>query len=301
MYSKLKEVFDLVGVIDVSRYDNYLNHPEFNNIKSIFVVGLAYPSIVFKHKEEQYLASIYTYGLDYHKIIKDLALKVIGNEKATILVDSHQIDERKCLALTGLAYRGKNDLMINKDYGSYFFIGLVLTENLYPEVITINNDSCGDCIICLKACPMKALENGFQIDKCLSSLNQIKKPLSAKAIKKNYLLMGCDICQLVCPKNKNLKEITHNYTKTLPTAYIEVADLFNLTNQQFNHKYNNHAYLWRGKTILLRNALTLLLKYKNTSYNNKIKETILNSDYPDWYKKDALIILEKLKSLENQQ
>ncbi len=297
MYNKLKKVFDLVGVIDVNRYEGYLNHQEFNNIKSIFVVGLAYPHIVFKNEKNSYLSSIYTYGTDYHNVVRNLAKQAIGEEKATILVDSHEINERKCLALTGLAYKAKNDLMINKDYGSYFFIGLILAEKHYPEVIVENNDSCGDCTICIKACPMNALTGGFQIDKCLSALNQLKAPLNEQTIKKNYLLMGCDICQLVCPKNKNIKEIKHNYTKPLPTAYIEIEDLFNLSNKQFNNKYGAHAYAWRGKTILLRNALTLLLKYKNTNYNNLIKETLRNPNFPEWYKTDAKTILEQLEKL----
>lgn len=297
MFNKLKQVFDLVGVIDVKRYPNYDKIEEFKDVKSIFVIGLAYPHIVFKNKEDEYLSSVYTYGLDYHLVLKELVNKTLDGFEYEVLVDNHNLDERKCIELTGLAYKGKNDLMINEDYGSFFFIGLVLTKKRYDEVIVENNDSCGTCEICIKACPVNALVDGFDIDKCLSAENQRKQPLKERSIKKNYLLLGCDICQLVCPKNKNIITKYNQLVDPLSTAYIKIDDLFELTNKEFNKKYRHHAYLWRGKTLLLRNALTILLKYKNTKYNDKIKKTIANPNYPLWYKEDAIKILEQLQQL----
>lgn len=292
----LKNTFDFVGVIDKTKYPDNKEHVELDNISSIFVVGLAYPSVTLKQKQDRLLGSIYTYGYDYHDVIKDLVDETLEGYEYEVLVDNHNLDERKCLELTGLAYWAKNDLMIHRDFGSYFFIGLVLSKEKYPEIIVENNDSCGDCTICIRACPVNALKGGYQIDKCLSTLNQLKEPFTLEVIKKNYLLLGCDICQKVCPKNKITIENYHEKFSVQETTYVLVDDLFKMSNKEFFNKYGKHAYLWKGKTLLLRNALTILLRQKNTNYNEEIRKTIAEEKYPAWYKKDAKNILEMLES-----
>lgn len=297
MYEKLKKSFDFVGVINKTKYDNYKDYEILNDISSIFVVLLAYPKVYLKQEEDRLLGSIYTYGYDYHNVIKNLVNKSLKGFEYTCLVDNHNLNERRCLELTGLAYWAKNDLMINKDLGSYFFIGLVLTKKHYKEVIVKNNDSCGDCKICINSCPVNALDKGFDIDKCMSAKNQLKEPFTDDLIKKNYLLLGCDICQRVCPKNKIVTGNYHRDLKVKETAYVDIIDLFKLSNQEFKKKYGKHAYLWKGKTILLRNALVILLRQKNRKYNDLIEATIKSNKYPLWYKKDATKILSMLKKV----
>lgn len=299
IYEKLKESFDFVGAFNVERYSNYEKQEDFNGIKTVFVVGLAYPREQLMQQRDRFVASMYSYGLDYHDVLKGLMHETLKGENYKALVDNHEIDERKCLEITGLAYRGKNNLMIHREFGSFFFIGLVLTEEEYPEIIEQNVDSCGDCNICLKACPVGALsEFGYDVSKCMSGKNQSKRSLSEEVIMKNYLLLGCDICQIVCPKNRGL-DIKYNEKFNIrPTTYVLMSDLFELSNKEFKEKYGKHAYTWRGKTILLRNALTLLLKQKNTEYNELIKATIISDKYPLWYKTDAINILNKLEEIK---
>lgn len=297
MYEILKESFDFVGIINKTRYDNYEEHEILKDVSSIFVVALAYPKVSLKQQNDKLLGSVYTYGYDYHNVIKDIINEKLKGKEYTVLVDNHSLNERKCLELTGLAYWAKNDLMINKDFGSFFFIGLVLTKMKYKEVIVENNDSCGECTICINACPVNALVNGFDIEKCMSAKNQLKVPFSEELVKKNYLLMGCDICQKVCPKNKNIETKYLDDLLVKETTYVLIEDLFKMSNKEFKNKYGKHAYLWKGKTLLLRNALTLLLKQKNKSYNELIKETINSDKYPNWYKVDAKNILKKLETI----
>ncbi|WP_025725221.1 epoxyqueuosine reductase [Acholeplasma granularum] len=297
---RLKEAFDFVGVIDTNRYLDIKFDYNLIGYESIFVVGLGYPNTYLKHEKDKLTASMYTYGYDYHDVLKTLmheSLKDLGIEYKA-LVDNHTVDERKCLELTGLAFKGKNNLMINKNLGSFFFIGLVVTKNKYPELIVKNNDSCGDCTICIKACPVKALDDGFDWKKCISGYNQEKRSLTDYEIEKNTLLMGCDICQRVCPYNKGVNSTNIEAFHAKPTAYVIINDLFDLTQKDFNKKYGKHAYVWRGKTLLLRNALTILLRQKNTAYNDKIKETLNDKKYPEWYKVDANNILEKLEKFK---
>lgn len=300
IYEKLKEAFDFVGVIDVKRYETYRKDELLDDYKSIFVVGLAYPNVYLKHEKDSLTASMYTYGYDYHDVIKELMKETLKDvdEDYLALSDNHSIIEQKCLEMTGMAYHAKNNLMIHKEFGSYFFIGLVLTKNHYKEVREENTDSCGSCTICIKACPVNALFEGFDSSKCISSYNQQKRSLTDYEISKNTLLLGCDICQRVCPKNKGINVTRTEAFLAKPTAYVLINDLFDLTNKEFLAKYGKHAYTWRGKTLLLRNALTILLKQKNTSFNEKIKETLISDKYPFWYKEDAKNILEKLEKID---
>jgi len=294
LYHSLVKHFDFVGIINKATYEKH--KPFLYPYETIFVVGLSYPNKPYAHKKDALTASMYTYGFDYHNVIKK-RLTPFLNEDTLILVDNHTIDERLCLALTGLAFLGKNNLMIHKDYGSYFFIGLLLSKQKYDEVIVDNFDSCGTCEICINACPVNALFKGYDVNKCMSAYNQSKRPLTDEEIKHNYLLLGCDICQRVCPKNKNIKESQTLEFYPKDHSYVLIDDLFHLSNKAFKEKYGQAAYLWRGKTLLLRNALTILLKTKNTAYNHLIKETIDSDGYPQWYKDDARRILKKLEEL----
>lgn len=300
VYERLKSAFDFVGVIDADKYLSKKFDYNLVGYESIFVVGLGYPNTYLKHEKDRLTASMYTYGYDYHDVMRSLmhaSLKDLDIEYKA-LVDNHTIDERKCLEMTGLAFHGKNNLMIHKDLGSYFFIGLVLTKTKYEEVIEVNTLSCGECTICIKACPVGALDNGFDWATCISGYNQEKRSLSDYEISKNTLLMGCDICQRVCPYNKGVNSTSVEAFREKPTSYVIIQDLFDLSNKAFLEKYGKHAYTWRGKTILLRNALTILIKQKNTAYNEDIRKTIDDPKYPDWYKKDAINMLKKLEQFE---
>lgn len=300
VYEKLKEAFDFVGTIDADRYQSIKFDYNLVGYESIFVVGLGYPNTYLKHENDKLTASMYTYGYDYHDVMRSMmheALKEL-NVEYKALVDNHTINERKCLEMTGLAFHGKNNLMIHKDLGSFFFIGLVLTKEKYPEVIEENKLSCGDCTICIKACPVGALDNGFDWPTCISGYNQEKRALTDYEISKNALLMGCDICQRVCPYNKGVNSTRVEAFREKPTSYVIIQDLFDLTNKEFMEKYGKHAYTWRGKTLLLRNALTILLRQKNVAYNDMIRQTIIVPKYPDWYKEDAQNILNKLEKFD---
>ena len=300
VYEKLTEAFDFVGTIDADRYQSIKFDYNLVGYESIFVVGLGYPNTYLKHEKDKLTASMYTYGYDYHDVMRSMMHEALRdlNIEYKALVDNHTINERKCLEMTGLAFHGKNNLMIHKDLGSFFFIGLVLTKEKHPEIIEENKLSCGDCTICIKACPVKALDNGFDWPTCISGYNQEKRALTDYEISKNTLLMGCDICQRVCPYNKGVNSNKVEAFREKPTSYVIIKDLFDLTNKEFMEKYGKHAYTWRGKTLLLRNALTILLRQKNVAYNDMIRETILDPKYPDWYKEDAQNILNKLEKFD---
>ena len=98
----------------------------------------------------------------------------------------------------------------------------------------------------------------------LVGITKKKRALTDYEISKNTLLMGCDICQRVCPYNKGVNSNKLEAFREKPTSYVIIKDLFDLTNKEFMEKYGKHAYTWRGKTLLLlRNARILLQTKKH--------------------------------------
>ena len=163
------------------------------------------------------------------------------------------------------------------------------------EILVDNFDSCGDCRICIDACPTNALsEKGYDSYKCISNFNQEKRPLSIEEIKANYCLFGCDICQLVCPKNINIKQSKLESFKLSGKEGVDILDLFKLSEKEFKEKYSEMAYNWKGKTILLRNALTILLRQNNYKYNDLIEESLKKYQSP-WFQETAKLIFKELK------
>ena len=301
LYDTFKQQFDVVGVIKSSTYfDLAIKHtPNTPKPKypTMVVVALAYPKRILHHEKEYLIPSFYTFGSDYHLTLKNRMLKALLNLNINyeLMVDNHPHNERAAAVAAGIGFFGKNQLIINKDFGSYMFLGIVFVDqDIDEEIIQVVNDDCGDCVKCLQACPTKAIdESGFKVDQCISHFNQTKKDLTEKEIKANYLLFGCDICQTVCPKNLNKGKIIHPEFELNGKEKVSIIDLFKLSEQQFNNKYAGMSYLWKGKTVLMRNALLLMIKYKLKDYNDLIFSSI-NQSKPGWYNKLAAKALEEL-------
>lgn len=299
--------FDLVSVIQTADYIeaaqiNKRGIPE-QDYPTLIVLGYAYPKRIFKHSDTHLIPSFYTFGRDYHSLMKEKIEAICQSiPHATVYgVDNHPLDERLMAELSGVGFKGKNQLIINKQLGSYFFLGYVLLDlsinQTYPLEI---NDSCGDCHRCIDVCPGHALsENGYDITKCLSAYNQEKKALTLKEIKQNYSLFGCDICQLVCPKNINKGNLIHSEFNLSGKEKVSIRDLFTMSQKEFYNKYSDMAYLWRGKTILMRNASMVLLKRNQTEYIDLIKSSLELFHMP-WYKNTTQIILNEFKKIESQ-
>ncbi|MGE4571591.1 MAG: epoxyqueuosine reductase [Candidatus Izemoplasmatales bacterium] len=301
-----KKEFDLVGVIHTKEYiekAKLMNKaiPD-KKFPTMVVLALAYPKRMIKQNHTHLVASFYTFGKDYHLVMKEKIQSICDHFDFAYEygVDNHPLDERLAASIAGLGYFAKNQLIINKDYGSYIFLAYVLLDiKLDQEIKYLIDDDCKDCTKCIEACPTNALQEGSYIqERCMSHYNQSKKILSEEEIKKNYTLFGCDICQMVCPKNIKKGQIVHPEFELSNKEKVSIEDLFTLSQKDFNQKYNDMAYLWKGKTILMRNALTLLLNQKNTSYNHLIEKSISKFNMP-WYKETAEHILKELKKVEN--
>lgn len=208
--------------------------------------------------------SLYARGLDYHTVVTG-RLNTICNflsekyENGRFLpgADNSPLPERQAAWRCGIGLRGKNGLVIVPPYGSYVFLGTILTDaELDPPEHTPAPDCIG-CGKCLSACPGNALgERGVEVSRCLSELTQKKGTLTAEEeslLKAHPLIWGCDRCQQVCPYNAHpalspLLEFRERLVDNLVSA-----DLEGLTNRTFREKYGDRSFAWRGPAPLRRN------------------------------------------------
>ena len=208
--------------------------------------------------------SLYARGRDYHQVVTgrlnticDILRGKYQNGVFLPAADNSPLPERQAAWRCGIGLRGKNGLVILPPYGSYVFLGTILTDAELELPSRTPSLSCVGCGKCLTACPGGALgEAGVDLDRCLSELTQRKGELTAEqgALLKNHsLIWGCDTCQRVCPYNaapalSPLPEFRERLVDTL-----EGADLDGLTNRTFREKYGDRAFAWRGPAPLRRN------------------------------------------------
>ncbi len=191
---------------------------------------------------------------DYHIIVKmklksitDELSKIYPNEDFYSYVDISWIDEVDLAQKAGLGAKGKNFLFIHNKYGSFVFIGEIATS-LELESVAVEKKECIGCNECIKKCPAKAIsEKGIDENLCLSQLTQKKGELSDEEkalIKKGGLVWGCDVCQTVCPHNKNLPDCNNEFSKDI-INYVDKETLPLI--------YKQRAFGFKGLKILLRN------------------------------------------------
>ena len=222
--------------------------------KSIIVCAFSY-----YNGERKGNISRYAQGADYHLVAREKMKPICEHLKsngfsAESFADTGSLNERVLANLSGIAFLGKNQMAINRELGSYFFIGYIVT-NCELSKNEPNTSQCDGCGRCIKACPLGALsENGFCEEKCLSYITQKKGNLSfeeKEAIKKTKTIWGCDICQEVCPHNQGIA--VTSITEFCENLIIDLDIDEALSNKEFKKMYGNRAFSWRGKQVLLRN------------------------------------------------
>ena len=184
----------------------------------------------------QAVVAMYARGRDYHKVLRqrlqslaDVIEKKIGPFGYRVFVDSGPVMEVEMAIKSGLGWRGKHTLLLNREAGSMFFLGEILVDVPFPvdEPITSH---CGECSACINICPTQAITAPYQLDarRCISYLtieHQGSIPEELRPLMGNRVY-GCDDCQLVCPWNKFAQ--LSSVPDFLPRHGLEHADLLNL-------------------------------------------------------------------------
>lgn len=257
------------------------------------IISIAFP---YYHEEGEESKdngfSIYTKRLDYHRIVK----KYLG-EIATFIeslggcaltfVDSNTLPERYIAYLAGVGFIGRNNMIITERYGSYVFLGEIITDleivckdqRHFEEIKEYKE--CHFCEQCIKECPTKSInKHRCNPNICLSYFTQ-KKELSDKEMKLlKGNIFGCDFCQLKCPYNEGveinvLKEfVTLSYMNETPDVYAS------MDNAYFKEKISHTSCGWRGKNVIRRNAL-IHLAHKGENISEYRGESSYINDYID--------------------
>lgn len=244
--------------------------PEVNTIIS---VGLNYyqSSKVSELPENAGKISIYAWGKDYHKVIekkfkkvKKILLEVDPSSKNKFYVDYGPTMDKVWAVRSGIGWMGKHTNVINTSIGSWFFIGTILTSIEFEPDNSIA-DMCGECRLCIEACPTGAIVDDYLLDanKCISyhtieNENQI--PLEFMGKFENYIF-GCDICQEVCPWNLKLQTETNEIDFASNTIeFINEKELNSLDEIGFKEKFKGRPILRAGLKNLKRNFEIIKVK-----------------------------------------
>ncbi len=186
--------------------------------KSVVVVALSYRQHSAPQTEGEATArgrvAMYAWGDDYHDVIGTKLTELVERMRAElaepfaarVCVDTAPILERELAAAAGIGWIGKNTLVLHHEIGSYFFLGAVVTTlELAPDEPLA--DHCGTCTACLDACPTQAFPKPYEMDasRCISYLTIEHRGDISKAFQKMMgdWVFGCDICQEVCPYNRD--------------------------------------------------------------------------------------------------
>ncbi len=208
--------------------------------------------------------SRYAMGRDYHKVLRnrlqDLAEKVqdeVGKFGYRVFTDSAPVLEVEIAKRAGLGWRGKHTLLLNRDAGSYFFLGEIYTDLPLPHDEPIS-DHCGSCTACIDACPTGAIIAPYQVDarRCISYLTiELKEaiPEEFRPLIGNRVY-GCDDCQLCCPWNRFAQlSPEDDFAVRNGLDVVTLVELFAWTEQEFEDRLTGSAIRRIGYERWLRN------------------------------------------------
>ena len=260
--------------------------------RTIISIALAYPRRLPQQPQKTaYRRGKITpnsWGLDYHYILQDKLERLArGIEELTAdfeykgMVDTGALVDTAVARRAGIGFIGKNGLVISKEFGSYMFLGELIT-NLELEPDQAVDYDCGDCNRCVEACPTSCLLGDSTMDarRCLSFQTQDKGMMDLEFRKKiKTVIYGCDICQICCPYNKGI-DSPPVVDIDPDLAQPELIPFLELSNGQFKEKFGLIAGSWRGKNILQRNAIIALANAHDRSAIPKLLEIIDKGQNP---------------------
>jgi epoxyqueuosine reductase len=260
-----------------------------DNLRSVIVCALNY-NTAYSYSVDAAAApasdeprgwiSRYAWGSDYHEVLweklnaleRSLREKFPGPFAARAYADTGPVAERVFAKYAGLGWLGKNTLLLNEKLGSWFFLGVILTSlDLQATLGTTESpapDLCGNCRQCLDACPTGALVEPYVMDarKCISYLTielrgeipeNLREPMG-------WQVYGCDICQDVCPYNREspvtcMKEFQPRHTNLGESLFQpKLTWLAAMSEEGFRQTFRGSAMKrakWKG---LVRNACIAL-------------------------------------------
>jgi len=205
------------------------------------------PQALLDHDSRAYV-SRYALGRDYHKVLRrrlqELASKIetrVGTFGYRVFVDSAPVLEKPIAEKAGIGWIGKHTNIINKEAGSWFFLGELYTDLPLPVDVAATGH-CGTCRACMDVCPTQAIVAPYKIDarRCISYLtieNREAIPVEFRKAIGNRIY-GCDDCQIFCPWNKFAK----------PTTESDFAPRHGLNSAALTELFGWNEETWLART-----------------------------------------------------
>jgi epoxyqueuosine reductase len=221
-----------------------------------------------KDKTKAYV-SRYAVGRDYHKLIRKRLLQfakkietAVGHFGYRAFADSAPVMEKPIAEKAGLGWMGKHTLILNRQAGSWFFLGELYTDLPLPIDQPISNH-CGSCTACLDICPTQAFVGPYQLDarRCISYLTIENKAAIPEALrsKMGNRVFGCDDCQLICPWNRFAKPTQEkDFQPRHGLTDIQLTEIFAWREEEYLRKTEGSALRRIGYEGWLRNIAVAL-------------------------------------------
>lgn len=263
--------------------------------RSIISIALAYPSKMkdaprSTRSDRRGIFCRASWGYDYHHILRDrlkkleeFILEKVPQAQLKSMVDTGELSDRAVAERAGIGWSGKNCAIITPEFGSFVYLGEMITTIPFPPDKPIE-DMCGTCTKCLEACPTGALVQPGQLDakKCLGYLTQTKGFLEDEYREKiGNRIYGCDTCQMVCPHNRKIDFHFHPEMEPDPEVVKpRLKSLLFISNKEFKEKFGPIAGSWRGKKPLQRNAILALAHYKDVTAIDDLAKVLAEDPRP---------------------
>ncbi|HZZ26192.1 MAG TPA: tRNA epoxyqueuosine(34) reductase QueG [Roseiarcus sp.] len=259
--------------------------------RSVIMLGLNYgpatDPLAALSRPETGAISVYARHRDYHEVLKgklkELAAFLIAAarpEKADgkVFVDTAPVLEKPLAARAGLGWQGKHTNLVSRDFGSWLFLGAILTDlDLPPD--PPETDHCGQCRACLDACPTNAFPAPYRLDarRCISYLTiehegPIPRELRSAIGNRIY---GCDDCLAVCPWNKFAS--VGREAKLAARADLEappLAELARLDDASFRSVFAGGPIKRVGRARFVRNVMIAIGNSKDRSLAKVAEERL---------------------------
>ncbi|WP_339254061.1 tRNA epoxyqueuosine(34) reductase QueG [Sporosarcina sp. FSL W8-0480] len=263
--------------------------------ESILSIAIAYPSKMQnspkgKKGERRGIFCRASWGTDYHHVLREklqlleqFIAERVPDAKMRSMVDTGELSDRAVAQRAGIGWSAKNCAVITPEFGSYVYLGEMITNIPFEPDVPME-DQCGDCTLCLDACPTGALIQGGQLNaqRCIAFLTQTKKPIPEEfRTKIGNRVYGCDTCQTICPKNKGMYNLHQSAFQPEPELVKPLlVPMLSLSNREFKETYGHMSGSWRGKNPIQRNAIIALAHFKDESAVPTLSELIVKDPRP---------------------
>ncbi len=237
-------------------------------VRSVICVALNYYT-AHRHSDQPGKISRYGWGRDYHKVMGSKLKALVRwlesqGARARFFVDTGPVQDKVWAERAGLGWISKNGNLITREYGSWVFLGEVLTDlELVAEVPHAAH--CGSCTRCLEACPTQAITRPFVVDanRCIAYHTIENRAAELpEDIDLGGWVAGCDICQDVCPWNQRFAQVTdvEDFWPRPENLVVNLLELATLSEVEWDRRFRGSAlrrikaFMWRRNARKVLNS-----------------------------------------------